>query len=167
MIRWYDTTSFIHELYWTNTRNISLTSQITVHEQIPSRSNTHPSLLPPGHTISLLRSHIFLVLRDHWLFVCLHLKMKFRSCAKGRQWCAIFYYHRWTASLKPRLLFSHSDLVSWGLPFLQFNTPYFPLGHFASRFFIHPGQFSPIVHVSRVPPILSTTVHWHSQKQMI
>ena len=47
--------------------------------------------------------------------------MEFRSCARGRQWCGIFHYHWWTASIKPRLLFSHSGLVSWGLPFLQFN----------------------------------------------
>ena len=50
---------------------------------------------------------------------CLPLKMEFRSCARGRQWCGIFHYHWWTASIKPRLLFSHSGLVSWGLPFLQ------------------------------------------------
>jgi len=31
-----------------------------------------------------------------------------------------FHYHWWTASIKPRLLFSHSGIVSWGLPFLQF-----------------------------------------------
>jgi len=36
------------------------------------------------------------------------------------QWCGIFHYHWWTASIKPRQLFSHSGLVSWGLPFLQF-----------------------------------------------
>jgi len=71
---------------------------------------------------SSLCSHIFLVLRDHWLYVCLHFKMEFHSCARGRQWCGIFHYHWWTASIKPRLLFSHSGLVSWGLPFLQFNT---------------------------------------------
>jgi len=55
------------------------------------------------------------------LTVCLHLKMEFRSCARGREWCSILHYHWWTASIKPRLLFSHSGLVSWGLPFLQFN----------------------------------------------
>jgi len=33
----------------------------------------------------------------------------------------IFHYHWWTASIKPRLLFSHSGLVFWGLPFLQFK----------------------------------------------
>ena len=46
--------------------------------------------------------------------------MEFRSCARGRQWCGIFHYHWWTASIKPKLPFSHSGLVSWGLPFLQF-----------------------------------------------
>jgi len=56
------------------------------------------------------------------LTVCLHLKMEFRSCARGRQWCSTLHYHWWTASIKPKLLFSHSGLVSWGLPFLQFNT---------------------------------------------
>ena len=40
----------------------------------------------------------------------------------GRQWCGTFHYHWWTASIKPRLLFSHSGLVSWWLPFLQFDT---------------------------------------------
>jgi len=70
---------------------------------------------------SSLCSLIFLVLRDQWLYVCLHLKMEFRSCARGRQWCGIFHYHWWTASIKPRLLYSYSGLVSWGLPFLQFN----------------------------------------------
>ena len=34
----------------------------------------------------------------------------------------IFHYYWWTASVGPRLLFSHSGLISWGLPFLQFNT---------------------------------------------
>jgi len=72
-------------------------------------------------TSFILCSHIFLVLRDHWLYVCLQLKMEFRSCARGRQWCSIFRYHWWTASIKPRLQFSHSDLVSWGLPFLHFK----------------------------------------------
>jgi len=50
--------------------------------------------------------------------------MEFRSCARGRQWCGIFHYHWWTASIKPRLLFSHAGFVSWGLPFLQFNSPW-------------------------------------------
>ena len=29
--------------------------------------------------------------------------------------CAIFHCHWWTASRKPRLLFSHEDYASWGL----------------------------------------------------
>jgi len=40
-----------------------------------------------------------------WVVCCLHLKIEFRSCARRRQWCGIFYYHWWTASIKPRLLF--------------------------------------------------------------
>ena len=38
-----------------------------------------------------------------------------------------FYYRWWTALIKPRLLFSHSELVSWGLPFLQFNSTGTPM----------------------------------------
>jgi len=33
----------------------------------------------------------------------------------GRQWCGIFHYHWWTASIKPTLLFPHADCASWGL----------------------------------------------------
>jgi len=46
---------------------------------------------------------------------CLHLKMEFCSCARGRQWCGIIHYHWWTASIKPRLLFSRIGYASWGL----------------------------------------------------
>ena len=46
---------------------------------------------------------------------CLHLKMEFRSYAKGRQWCGIIHYYWWTASIKPRLLFSIAGYASWGL----------------------------------------------------
>ena len=41
--------------------------------------------------------------------------MEFRSCARGRQWCGIIYYYWWTASIKPRLLFSRAGYASWGL----------------------------------------------------
>jgi len=34
--------------------------------------------------------------------------MEFRSCARGRQWCGIIHYLWWTASIKPRLLFSRA-----------------------------------------------------------
>jgi len=46
---------------------------------------------------------------------CLHLKMEFCSCARGRQWCGIIHYHWCTASIKPRLLFSRAGYASWGL----------------------------------------------------
>jgi len=46
---------------------------------------------------------------------CLHLKMEFRSCARGRQWCCVIHYFWWTASIKPRLLFSRLGYASWGL----------------------------------------------------
>ena len=46
---------------------------------------------------------------------CLHLKTEFCSCARGRQWCGIIHYYWWTASIKPRLLFSRARYVSWGL----------------------------------------------------
>jgi len=115
----------------------------------PSSGDQHIGCESLVADLFIIEKPYFSVLRDHWLYVCLHLKIEFRSCARGRQWCAIFYCHRWTASIKPRLLFSHSGLVSWGLPFLQFNTPYFPLGHFASRFFYPPRAILP--HCTCVP----------------
>ena len=70
-----------------------------------------------------LCSHIFLVLRDHgvYMYVCLHLKMEFRLCARGRQWCGIIHYYGWTASIKPRLLFSCAGYMyaSWGLSLIS------------------------------------------------
>jgi len=48
--------------------------------------------------------------------ICLHLKIAFRSCTRGRQWCGIFHYFWWTASIKQRLLFSLWRLsATWGL----------------------------------------------------
>jgi len=43
---------------------------------------------------------------------CLHLKMEFRSCARGRQWCGIIHYYWRTASIKPRLRFSRAGYAS-------------------------------------------------------
>ena len=48
---------------------------------------------------------------------CLHLKMEFRSCSRRRQWCGIIHYYWWTASIKPRLLFSSAGYASWELSF--------------------------------------------------
>ena len=54
-------------------------------------------------------------------------------------WCGIFHYHWWAASIKPRLLFSHSGLVSRGLPFLQFN-----IGPRNGRFRVRPLSLRPL-----------------------
>jgi len=35
--------------------------------------------------------------------------------ARRRQWCGIFHYRWWTASIKSRLLFFHAGCASWGL----------------------------------------------------
>jgi len=70
-----------------------------------------------------LCSHIFLVLWDHVLGVCLHLKVEFCSCARGLQWSGTFHFHWWTAaSIKLTLLFStfhHSVYASKELPFFR------------------------------------------------
>ena len=42
--------------------------------------------------------------------ICLHLEIELRACARWRQWCGIFHCHWWTASIKPRLLFSSCRL---------------------------------------------------------
>ena len=77
---------------------------------------------------------------------CLHLKMEFCSCASGRQWCGIIHYYWWTASIKPRLLFSRAGYASWGLSlssvflllrtlFAAFNLQYHQpcYNHYASK----------------------------------
>ena len=38
-----------------------------------------------------------------------------RLYTRGSQWCGIIPYHWWTASIKPRLLFSHADYAWCGL----------------------------------------------------
>jgi len=46
-------------------------------------------------------------LRSSGIIVCcLHLKIVFRSCPRGRQWWGIFHYRWWTAAIKQKLLFS-------------------------------------------------------------
>ena len=45
---------------------------------------------------------------------CSHLKKEFRSCTRERQWSGIIHYLWWTASIKPRLLFSRAGYASWG-----------------------------------------------------
>jgi len=46
---------------------------------------------------------------------CLHLKMEFRSCTRGRQWCGVMLNYWWTASIKPMLLFSRAGYAFWWL----------------------------------------------------
>ena len=72
-------------------------------------------------SVSSLCSYIVLVLRNHRLYVIYILKIEFRSCARGRQWCVICHYHWWTASIKPRLLCSLQAMLLEGFPFHQFN----------------------------------------------
>jgi len=60
-------------------------------------------------------------LQGSWSVCCLHLKMEFCSCARGREWCGIIHYYWWTASIKPRLLFSRAGYASWGLFLHQFK----------------------------------------------
>ena len=53
--------------------------------------------------------------------VSIVLKNEFHLCARGCLLCGIFYYHRWTASVKPRLLYSQCKLMK--LSFLLFSFP--------------------------------------------
>ena len=64
-----------------------------------------------------LCSHMLLALRDHgvYLYVVYNLTMEFRSCGRGRQWYGIIHFYWWTASIKPRLMFSRAGYASWGL----------------------------------------------------
>ena len=47
--------------------------------------------------------------------VCLHLKIECRTCARGRQWCDIFHFHWWTASINRCCCFSHAGCASEGI----------------------------------------------------
>jgi len=49
-------------------------------------------------------------------------KMEFRLCARGRQWCGIIHHHWWTASIKPRLLFSRAGYASWGISLIHVHS---------------------------------------------
>ena len=62
----------------------------------------------PGFTFS---DKFILILRLEFRarVVCVSFTFKilaFCSCAMGRQWCGVFHYHRWTASIKLMLVVS-------------------------------------------------------------
>ena len=74
------------------------------------------------HQHWVLMRLIFLGPQGSWIVWCLYLKIQFRFCAWGHQWCGIIHDHWWTASIKPRLLFSQCRLCfPRALPFSQLN----------------------------------------------
>jgi len=84
------------------------------------------AIQPSGRCKKSLRttslcSHIFSGPQGSWSVhvYCLHSKMEFRSCAREHQWCGIIHYYWWTASIKPRLLFSRAGYASWELSLLS------------------------------------------------
>jgi len=98
----------------------------------------------PGHPATGLHTRVVRGLYDHgctyqdidagclsspqgsWIVCCnsLQLKIEFRSCARGRQWCGIFHYYWWTVSIKSRLLFSPCRLCFLRtFSFFQLNSP--------------------------------------------
>jgi len=65
-----------------------------------------------------LCSHVFLVLRDHGVCMCIVCIWEWSSAhalGGGRRWCGIIHYYWWTASIEPGLLFSRAGYASWGL----------------------------------------------------
>ena len=56
--------------------------------------------------------------------------MEYCSCARGRQWCGIIHYYWWTASIKPRLLFSRAGYASCGL---SLSSVYYSYNSICSR----------------------------------
>jgi len=63
-----------------------------------------------------------------WILCSSHFKIEFRTYARLRQWCTIFLNQLLTASIKPKLLFAHADVLSWGvflsLKYITENTSY-------------------------------------------
>jgi len=69
-------------------------------------------LSPP--TTSLC-NYSLLALRDHGLYFVYIWKKSSAHVLGGRQCVGIIHYHWWTASIKPRLLFSHAGYAFGGL----------------------------------------------------
>jgi len=55
--------------------------------------------------------------RDHgvYMYVVYIRKWSFAHALGGSQWCGIIHYYWWTASIKPKLLFSRAGYASWEL----------------------------------------------------
>ena len=92
----------------------------------PRLSQMHASAIRVRHPramftcVRVLRpSNVFGILRDHWLFVYIW-KWSSAHALGGVSGVASFITTD-EHTIKPRLLFSHSGLVSWGLPFLHLN----------------------------------------------
>jgi len=94
----------------------------------------------PRTCSSSLCSHIFLVLRDHGVYMYVVYIWKWSSAhALGSQWCGIIHYYWWTASIKPRLLFSRAGYASWGcsLSSVCLLLIYFVYAHLGSTTELH------------------------------
>jgi len=120
----------------------------------------NPSWIEISNLIWKLDQHVyFSVPQGSWSVhvCCLHLKMEFRSCARGRQWCGIINYYWWLALIKPRLLFSRAGYVSWGLSLSSVkirNIKYFKNSVFE--------PYSPVWHAAMVCITLSSNCeNWH------
>ena len=74
-------------------------------------------------THSKWKSHIYprvcvVIFSGHqgsWIVLMLTFDYRVRLMRQGPQWCGIFNYYWWTATIKPRLLFSHAGHASWRL----------------------------------------------------
>jgi len=77
---------------------------------------------PVLHHWTLLCSYIFLVL--------FNFEKKIPPMRQGRQWCNMFHYHWWLASIKPRMLFFSCRICFLRAnPFLKWNNLLFYKPH--------------------------------------
>jgi len=63
------------------------------------------------YSMVLVHHYVFIYFWSFEILNCMvYLKIEFRSCARGLQWCGIFYNHWWTALKSPP--YSHTILLS-------------------------------------------------------
>jgi len=78
---------------------------------------------PPSCRMWLPRVHVLIKCNDHHQ---LSLFITTLANRLGCQWCGIFHYHKWTASINPMLLFYHADSCSMrAFPFSQIKSTNF------------------------------------------